>query len=119
MRPKIEVVLLTIGLWSACWGQDAQKKNVPAECKKAIRLHGTFPDGPFKFLPKESYKGGPLIKYQVQENGTVSNATLARSSGVADIDKKALDAIAHWKYRPRLVGCGVIDTEMYVTIDFR
>ena len=119
MKPTIAVALLTIGLWSACWGQGTQKKNVPSECTKLIRLRSTFPNGPFKFLPKETYKGGPLIKYQVQEDGTVSDATLARSSGVADIDKKAVDAVAHWKFKPRPVGCGVIDTEMYETIDFR
>jgi len=84
-----------------------------------IRLHSTFPNGPFKFLPKERYKGGPLIKYQVQEDGTVSDATLARTSGVADVDKKVLDAVARWKFKARPVGCGVIDTEMSATIDFR
>lgn len=119
MRPKIAFVLLTVGLWSTCWSQDSQKKNLPSECTKTIRLHGTFPNGPFKFLPKESYKGGPLIKYQIQEDGTVSEAILTRSSGVADIDKKVLDAIARWKYKPRPVGCGVIENKMLATIDFR
>ncbi len=61
-----------------------------------IRVHGSFPKGPFKFLPKESYKRSPLIKYQIQEGGTVSDAILTRSSGVADIDKKVLDAVARW-----------------------
>jgi len=119
MKPTIAVVLLTMGPWNACWSQGTQKKNVPSECAKLIRLYNTFPNKPFKFLPKETYKGGPLIKYQVQEDGTVSDATLARSSGVADIDKKVLDAVARWKFKPRPVGCGVIDTEMFATIDFR
>ena len=119
MKLRIAVVLLTVGMWSACWGQDPQKKKVPPACTKMIRLHGTFPIGPFKFLPKESYKDSPLIKYQVQEDGTVSDVILTRSSGVADIDKKVLDAVARWKYKPRPVGCGVIETKMSVTIDFR
>lgn len=101
MKLKISIVLLTIGLGSACWGQDAQKKSVPSECTKMIRVHGSFPKGPFKFLPKESYKGSPLIKYQIQEDGTVSGTILIRSSGVADIDKEVLDAVARWKYKPR------------------
>jgi len=119
MKPTIAVVLLTMGLWSACWSQGTQKKNVTSECTKLIGLHNTFPNRPFKFLPKETYKGGPLIKYQVQEDGTVSDATLARSSGVTDIDKKVLDAVARWKFKSRPVGCGVIDTEMFAEIDFR
>jgi TonB family protein len=117
MKPKAVVVLLTLGLASACWPQDAEKKSVPAECTRTIRVRGSFPKGPFKFLPKESYKGSPLIKYQIQEDGTVSDATITRSSGVADIDKKVLDAVARWKYKPRPLGCGVIETEMSVTFD--
>jgi TonB family protein len=84
-----------------------------------IRVHGSVPKGPFKFLPRESYKGSPLIEYQIQEDGTVSDAIIARTSGVADIDKKVLDAVARWKYKPRPVGCGVIETKMSLTIDFQ
>jgi TonB family protein len=118
MKVNVAVVLLTLGLGSACWAQDADKKSVPAECTKTIRVHGSFPKGPFKFLPKESYKRSPLIKFQIQEDGTVSDIAITRSSGVADIDKKVLDAVARWKYKPRPVGCGVIDTEMSVIIDW-
>ncbi len=118
MNPKIAVVLLVLGLGNACWGQDAQEKRVPAECTKTIRVHGSFPKGPFKFLPTESYKGRPVIKYQIQEDGTVSNAIVTRSSGVADIDKKILEAVARWKYKLRPAGCGVIGTEMSVIIDW-
>jgi TonB family protein len=100
------------------WGQDSQKKSVPPECTKMIRVHGSYPNGPFKTLPNESYKRSPTVKYLIQEDGTVSNISLTHGSGVADIDKKILDAIAHWKYKPRPVGCGVIETEMSVTIDW-
>jgi len=119
MKLKVSSVLLTIVLGSACWGQEAQKKNVPSECAKTTRVHGSLPKGPFEFLPKESYKGSPLIKYQIQEDGTVSGAVVSRSSGVADIDKKVLDAVAHWKYKPRPVGCGPMKTQMSADIDFK
>jgi TonB family protein len=120
MKPKIAFVLLALGLATASWGQDAQKRQVPPECTKIIRVHGSFPKwkGTVKFLPKESYKRPPIIKYQVQEDGTVSNVAVTRSSGVADIDKKLRDAIARWEYKPRPVGCGTIETEMVVTIDW-
>lgn len=117
MKHKISAVLLTLGLGNACWGQDAQKKSVPPECTKMIRVHGSFPNGPFKTLPNESYKRAPTVKYSIQENGTVSDATITRRSGVADMDKKILDAVARWKYKPRPTGCGVIESEMTVTID--
>jgi len=81
-----------------------------------VRVHGKFPNGPFKTFPNEPYKRSPSVKYLIQEDGTVSDAAITHSSGVADMDKKILDAIARWKYKPRPVGCGVIETEMTVTI---
>ena len=91
---------------------------VTPECAKTIRVQGSFPSGPFKTLPHESYKRSPVIKYQIQEDGSVSNTTITRSSGVADIDKKFLDAISRSKYKPRPAGCGVIKPEMSVIIDW-
>jgi len=44
------------------------------------------------------------------------DTTIVRSSGVADIDKKILEAIAKWKYKPRPSGCGVIENEVTLTI---
>jgi len=116
MKPNIGIVLLTLSLVSTCRSQDSQKKSLPPECTKTIRVHGSFLKGPFKTLPDESYKRSPTVKYLIQEDGTVSNASITRSSGVADVDRKVLDAIAQWKYKPRPSGCGVIETEMTVTI---
>src|SRR5260221_5141924 len=64
-----------------------------------VRVHGKFPNGPFKTFPNEPYKRSPSVKYLIQEDGTVSDAAITHSSGVADMDKKILDAIARWKYR--------------------
>lgn len=89
---------------------------VTPECTKTIRVKGSFPNGPFKTLPGESYKGSPGLKYIIREDGTVSDAAITRSSGVSDIDKEILDAIAQWKYKSRPAGCGVIETETTVTI---
>jgi TonB family protein len=72
----------------------------------------------FKLLPNESYKKLPHFKYVIQGEGTVSDVKITRSSGVADIDKTLLDAMARWKYKPRPAGCGIIESEMSVTIDF-
>ena len=117
MKPNIGVVLLTLALVATCWSHDSQKKSLPPECTKTIRVHGSFPKGPFKTLPGEFYKRSPTVKYLIQEDGTVSDATVTHSSGLADMDKKILAAIAHWKYKARPSGCGVIETEMSVTFD--
>jgi TonB family protein len=117
MKRQLSAFLLTIILGSTWRWQEAQKKSVPSECAKTIRMRGSVPNGPFKFLPKEWYKGPPLIKFQIQEDGSVSDALVNRSSGVADIDKKVLEAIEHWKYKPRPAGCGAVDVKMSLTID--
>ncbi len=118
MKRRIPVVLLTMVLGSVCWGQGAQEKGVPPECAQVIRVRGSFPNGPFKFLPKEAYKRPPLIKYQIQEDPTVSDALVSRSSGVAHVDRKFLKAIENWKYKPRPAGCGAIDAEMSLIVDW-
>jgi TonB family protein len=116
MKPNLGVVLLTLGIAATCWSQDSQNKSLPPECTKTIRVHGSFPKGPFKTLPGESYKRLPTVKYLIQEDGTVSDASVTHSSGLADMDKKILNAIANWKYKPRPSGCGVIETEMTAII---
>jgi TonB family protein len=81
---------------------------------------GTSPtiNGPFQLAPTESYSGPPVIKFLVQEDGTVSDVRLIRSSGVADIDKKLLKAYSGWKYRAQ-AGRPVVESEVSVIIDWR
>ena len=116
MKRNIAVAFFFLGITPACLSQESLKKGVPPECTKTIRVHGSLPKGPFKTLPNESYRQSPTVKYIIQEDGAVSNVTITRSSGLADMDKKILDAIARWKYKPRPAGCGVIETEMIAII---
>ena len=88
MKPSIAVVLLILGVTTACWSQDSPKKNLPPECTKTIRVHGSYPKGPFKMLPAESYKRSPTIKYEIQEDGTVTNAVITRKSGVLPVSRQ-------------------------------
>jgi TonB family protein len=37
------------------------------------------------------------VKFLIQDDGTVSDASITHSSGVADIDEKILDAVAKTK----------------------
>jgi TonB family protein len=118
MRLNLTALTCALGFATACWSQNAQQKSLPDSCTKTIRVHGTFPKGPYKTLANESYRRSPVVKYQIEEDGTVTNATLIRSSGVASIDKAVVDAIGRWKYKPRPKGCGQIETKMSVTIDW-
>lgn len=94
----------------------AQQNAVPPECTKVTRVHGSFPKGPFKILPTESYKSSPSVRFLVQEDGSVSDVSITRSSGVADIDKKVLESVSQWKYKARPSGCGVVENQIAVVI---
>jgi TonB family protein len=116
MKPSIGVVLLALSLGTTCCSQDSAKKSLPPECVKTIPIRDSFPKGLFKTPPGESYKRSPAVKFLIHEDGTVSDTTIVRSSGVADIDQRILDAIAKWKYKPRPSGCGVIENQVTLTI---
>jgi TonB family protein len=73
---------------------------------------------PFQFGSTESYKGPPVVRFLVHEDGTVSDVLLVRSSGVAEIDKKLLEAYSGWKYKAQ-PGRPVVESEVSVVIDWR
>ena len=114
MKLNSTAALLLLGLTPACLSQES--KHLPPECTKTIRVHGSVPTGPFKTAPGEAYRASPLVKFEIKEGGTVSNVKMVRSSGLADVDKKILNAVAHWKYKARPTGCGVTESEMSVLI---
>jgi TonB family protein len=116
MKPSIGVVALSLGLVTTCCGQDSQKKSLPPECTKTIPVKDSSPTVPYKILPNESYKRSPRVKFLIQENGTVSDVEVTRSSGVTDIDKKVADSVSRWKFRPRPIGCGIIESDATVLI---
>jgi TonB family protein len=115
MGQNVAVVLLALILSTVCWSQNS-RQSVPPECAETVRVNGSFPNGPFKRLRGESYKRAPTVKYLIHLDGTVSDATIIRSSGLSDMDKKFVDAIAQWKYTPCPDGCGVIESQMTPTI---
>ena len=66
----------------------------------------------------EHYLHSPLVSYNIEEGGTVTNVRLVRSSGASKIDKNFVEQTALNRYKPRLPGCGVIETQMDLTIDW-
>ena len=114
------IVVLLVSSAGYCQGNHSQdvpqQKSVPPECTRVTRVNGSFPTRPFKTLPTESYKGSPTVKFLIQESGSVSEVRINRSSGVADIDKKVIESVSQWKYKPRPTGCGNIENQMTVTI---
>jgi len=112
------IVLISLVLAGAavCLAQEAQEKKILPGCKSDRQESAALPTGPFKVLPNESLKGHPLVKFQINEDGTVSKVRLVRGCGVKDINKKVVESVSKWKYKPK-PECGVVDVEMVVIID--
>jgi TonB family protein len=100
-------------------GQQPAKKYDLKGCTPKIEKRRPLP----KNLKLGAQKGekatgySPLISFQILESGTVTGAEVKRSSGLAEIDKYAMEWIRGTKFNARS-GCGIIDTEAVVLIDW-
>lgn len=94
-------------------------QNLPqnAVCGMLQRDEGGLSFKPFKILPGEIFKGSPVIKFEIGEEGTLSNIRLTRSSGVKDVDNQVLAAVRDWKYKPQ-PGCRTVDSEVSGIVDW-
>ena len=60
----------------------------------------------------------PIVAFEILESGDVANAFVKRSSGFANVDNYALTWVRETKYSNR-PGCGVLETQADVTIDWQ
>ena len=93
-------------------------ERLPARCLHRKAMRSSYPSGPFHSPKGESYKRSPIVKYQINEHGTVSEVKLRQSSGIQDIDRKMVGVISRWKLEP-VAGCGIVETEISVTVDWQ
>lgn len=87
-------------------------------CALTLATHTWPADGSTRMRPGERYQNTPVISFEVLESGQISNAIVSRSSGVADIDNYALDGIKNMRYHDRPPGCGIIQSQATVNVDF-
>jgi len=71
----------------------------------------------FHFEKGERYRHSAYVSFKVDENGSVSQPSVVRSTGVKDVDNYLLKAVKGWKYKPA-PGCGTRDAEADLTVDF-
>ena len=121
MRPFVIVVLLLAAFTEFGAAQDKAKSGAEYDVKscapKVISSKERKSSG-FKFGNGESYKNSPVVAYEVLESGEVAHYTLKRRSGVADVDKYALWWVQQLKFNKR-PGCGVVESTVDITFDFR
>jgi len=84
---------------------------------KVVRKGSSANSGPFR-TPKGEKSTGypPVVAYEIQESGEITNIHLTRSSGFSSMDNYALNGFLGMRYNAR-PGCGVLETEATVTID--
>ena len=121
MRPFVIIVLLLAVSTAFGATQDKTKfegdYDVQRCTPKAIsRRGGKSPE--IHFGKGEKYRHSPLVAYEVLESGEIAHAVLKRSSGVAKADRYALKWLQEVTFNKR-PGCGVIESTVAVTIDFR
>jgi TonB family protein len=86
-------------------------------CKPKLVSKNRVPDTK-KIRVKKGEKAtgySPVIAFEILESGTVVNARVKRSSGIADEDAYGLNSIKRWRFNSR-TGCGTVESEAVVSI---
>jgi len=87
-------------------------------CALTIASLGWPTNGLIHARQGEEYKTTPVIRFEILESGEIRNAILTRSSGVADTDNAVLTSIKNIRYEERPPGCGILESQATVNIDF-
>ena len=104
----------------------AQDKPKPAgkghvqRCTPTVLSHARQRKTFQQFVRKGEKSTGysPVVAFEILESGGVANAFVKRSSGFANVDNYALTWVRETKYDKR-PSCGVIETQIDVTVDWR
>ena len=114
------LLVILIAVSEAHEKSNAKPKVDVKRCAPRVVRHNPAGRQPtIRFRKGEKSTGfSPVIAFQILASGEVAQAHVKRSSGIADIDTYALNWIEGTKYNAR-PGCGMIESEADVTIDFR
>ena len=121
MRPIVITVLLLAASTAFGATQDKTKPEgayLAQRCAPKVisRKRAKFPD--FHFRKGETDRQSPVVASEILESGETAHATLKRSSGVAEVDSCAVKSVQELKFNER-TGCGVVESTLDLTIDFR
>lgn len=67
---------------------------------------------------QEGITGSTLVHVDLAPSGAVQNATVAKSSGFASLDREALSSVRASKYEPETVSCRPVAGEYLVDVSF-
>jgi TonB family protein len=119
MRSHVIVVLFLTVSPAFAAAQDKTKTEGEDDVQRCTpKLISRDRNSEFQLRKGEKYKHSPVVAFQILESGETANAIMKRSSGVAEVDKYALKSVQESKFNKR-PGCGVIETQLDITIHFR
>jgi len=87
-------------------------------CVLKIVSHGSPANTAIQVRAGEKSTQTPVFSFEILESGEVLNAVVKRSSGVSDIDNYGLAGIRAMRYNERPPGCGIIESQAVVNVDF-
>jgi protein TonB len=95
----------------------------PAVVKRGARdLPPDYLNNPPPLYPESSRlareEGVVVIRVVVASSGSVSRSSVATSSGHSALDRAALAAVSHWKFRPAALSGCAMESEIAVPVRF-
>jgi TonB family protein len=97
---------------------EANQKYDAKRCAPRVVSRQQLPRPPIHIRKGEKSTGyPPVVAFEIAESGEVINTHVKQTSGIADIDANALGFVQSFRYNNR-PGCGAIESEAVVTVDF-
>ena len=85
--------------------------------KCAPHLLGKWHSIDLKHVSLNGYKQAPAVSFIIQEDGSVTDVKLIKSSGSPTVDRSIVSGTALTRYNKR-PGCGALEVKTFMNIDF-
>jgi len=83
--------------------------------KLILRPHIKFPDNLIR--TGEAYKSTPVLRMEIEEDGSITNAEVIQASGIKRLDALLLQSVRRWKFAAR-PGCGVVESNIAINVEW-
>ncbi|MEM0515626.1 M56 family metallopeptidase [Pseudoalteromonas sp. YIC-827] len=96
---KVLALLITLGSFTLVAGTGAgegHKQKSASQPKPVMRIEPIYP----KEAAEQKISGSVVLRFQVDEEGTVRNVVVVQSQPAKVFDKEAVRALQQWRYEP-------------------
>ena len=118
--PESEVMAITAQITASRIARPASAAPVPSVVpeKDMRRTRFVAPDYPVRAREKGT-QGWVDIEFTVNKDGTTSNGTVKAADPAGVFDRAALNAVARWRYEPRIVNGSVVEQRVSARLRFQ